>query len=146
MQTPKKNKVVRAVETDLAKAEILRRGLTVEAIAALVGLEAVTVGNQLRTNFRSLYFRDALEARVFHYALPIWSSATRLLSRRDAADRIGVDPCLLRDRDELRRLARRIGVRGNVWKGTVEDIIEMILAHLAANPNLHLATTAPKTL
>ena len=126
-----RNKRIDTRETDLVKAEFLRRGLNAEAVAALVGVDVKTVQYGGRTNFASDDFRRRVEAFVFDYEVPIWSGIVALAARKDALARLGVDPCLIRDREELMRIVRLICGPVSMSRTSRKGILRLLFAALA---------------
>ena len=83
---------LKAPQTDTLRIEMIRRGLSVDGLAALSGISVESMANQLAGNFPSRRMRLVVE-KVLN--MPMWSGADEFNSRLEFERSAGRDLILL---------------------------------------------------
>jgi hypothetical protein len=125
------NASLKSVQVDALKIKMIERALTVDSLAAALGVVSITLSNQIAKNFPSARLRLIVENVL---GLPLWSSQAQFDSRQQLARQCGFDPFVIHE-TKLRRHVAALKLRGRSRARRKTALIALLQNHFTKHEN-----------
>jgi hypothetical protein len=126
------NNAPKSAETSALLGILQARQMSIDDLAAIVGVTVGTMHTQVSTNFRRLRLRLAVEAAL---GCPIWMGADDFGRRKLLTEHLGLDPYLIRVA-QLRKLVAALKLPQRSTGRRRQDFIKGLENFLIQNPDI----------